>query len=312
MKTAAFHLPGLMDRLPAVRGRISENADIGATTWFGVGGPAEILFRPADEADLVQFLEGKAADIPVTVIGVASNLLVRDGGIPGVVIRLGRGFADIAVEGGDIAVGAGALDGNVALTALGESLGGFEFLSGVPGTIGGALRMNAGAFGREMKDITVSARAIDGAGRIHELGLEDLGFSYRHCAVSEDWIFLGARLRGEKTEKSEITRRMDQIRTEREANQPTRTPTGGSTFANPDGARAWELIEAAGCRGLTRGGAKVSEKHCNFLVNTGTATAADLEGLGEDIRRRVLEETGVELRWEIRRIGVPAVKESGS
>jgi len=303
--TASTATPHLIDRLPQVRGRMTANADIGASTWFGVGGPAEVLFRPADEDDLMTFLAAKPAGVPVTVIGVASNLLVRDGGVPGVVIRLGRGFAGVCVEGDEIVAGAGALDGNVALTALEAGIGGLEFLSGVPGTIGGALRMNAGAYGVEMKDIVTSARALDGEGGVHDLGLEGIGFSYRHCDVADDWIFLSARLRGRFKDKGEIATRMDQIRTEREANQPTRTPTGGSTFANPAGARAWELIDAAGCRGLMRGGAKVSEKHCNFLVNTGNATAADLEGLGEDIRRRVLDHSGVELRWEIRRIGVP-------
>ena len=303
--TASTMTPHLIDRLPGVRGRMTADADIGATTWFGVGGPAEVLFRPADEDDLMTFLAAKPADVPVTVIGVASNLLVRDGGVPGVVIRLGRGFAEVKIEGGDIVAGAGALDNNVALTALEAGIGDMEFLSGVPGTIGGALRMNAGAYGVEMKDIVVFARALDGNGGVHDLSRDELGFSYRHCGVAEDWIFLSARLRGAPKDKTEIATRMDQIRTEREANQPTRTPTGGSTFANPEGARAWELIDAAGCRGLARGGAQVSEKHCNFLVNTGNATAADLEGLGEDIRRRVLENSGVDLRWEIRRIGVP-------
>jgi UDP-N-acetylmuramate dehydrogenase len=293
------------DTLPPVRGRISRQAPLGGLTWFRVGGPAEVLFRPADVDDLAQFLAALPAEVPVTVIGVGSNLLVRDGGVPGVVIRMAGPFAGVTVEGTTITAGAAALDLTVAMTALELGIGGLEFLSGVPGTIGGALRMNAGAFGGEMKEVTLSAQALDRQGKLHTLTLEQLGFGYRHCGVDESWIFTQAVLQGRDGDKGEISHRMAEIRSAREASQPTRTRTGGSTFANPPGAKAWELIDKAGCRGLTIGGAQVSEKHCNFLINTGDATAADIEALGEEVRRRVLETSGIELRWEIRRIGVP-------
>ncbi len=292
-------------RLPPVRGRLTENAPIGPMTWFRVGGPAEILFRPADAADLADFLGGLSADIPVTVIGVASNLLVRDGGIPGVTIRLARGFAEIAADGDDIRAGAGALDLNIALTAAEAGIAGLEFLSGVPGGIGGGLRMNAGAYGSEIKDVLVEATAIDRSGTIHRIPAAELGLGYRHCEAPEDWIFTGARFRGRRDDPAQIGRRMAEIQAAREASQPIRARTGGSTFANPPGAKAWELIDAAGCRGLVRGGAMVSEKHTNFLINTGAATGADIEGLGEEVRRRVHAQSGIVLDWEIRRIGVP-------
>ena len=295
----------LIDRLPPVRGRYAENVALAAITWFRVGGPAEVLFRPADEDDLAAFLATKPADVPVTVLGVGSNLLVRGGGVRGVVIRLVRAFAGIEAAGEAITAGAGALDANVARTAMEAGIGGLEFLSGVPGTIGGALRMNAGAYGGEMKDAVETARAVAPDGTIHALGSEALGFTYRRCAVPKDWIFLAARLRGRAAGREEIARRMEEIRERREATQPIRTRTGGSTFANPQGAKAWELIDRAGCRGLAIGGAKVSEQHCNFLINTGTATAGDLEALGEEVRRRVFAASGVRLEWEIDRIGVP-------
>lgn len=294
----------LIDRLPPVRGRYAEDVSLAAITWFRVGGPAEVLFRPADEDDLAAFLSAKPADVAVTVLGVGSNLLVRDGGVLGVVIRLGRAFAEIEANGEEVEAGAGSLDANVALAALGAGIGGLEFLSGVPGTIGGALRMNAGAYGGEIKDVVASARALAPDGRVHELSPDALGFSYRRCGVPRDWIFLSARLRGRAKGRDAIARRMDEIKSQREATQPVRTRTGGSTFANPEGAKAWELIDRAGCRGLSVGGAKVSEQHCNFLINTGTATAADIEALGEEVRRRVFAETGVRLEWEIDRIGV--------
>ncbi|MGE5477818.1 MAG: UDP-N-acetylmuramate dehydrogenase [Bacteroidales bacterium] len=297
------------DALPPVRGRISRNAPLGGLTWFRVGGPADVLFRPADAEDLAQFLAALPAEVPVTVIGVGSNLLVRDGGVPGVVIRMAGPFAAISVEGHVITAGAAALDLTVAMTALETGIGGLEFLSGVPGTIGGALRMNAGAFGGEMKDVTLAAEAVDRSGTLHTLGLTQLDFGYRHCGVPEDFIFTRAVLKGQAGDKDAIAARMADIRTAREASQPMRTRTGGSTFANPDGAKAWELIDKAGCRGLQLGGAQVSEKHCNFLINTGDATAADIEDLGEEVRRRVLETSGIELRWEIRRIGVREQKQ---
>jgi len=297
----------LIDRLPRVRGRLSENAPLANTTWFRVGGPAEVLFRPADLDDLADFLAQKPADAKVTAIGVASNLLVRDGGVPGVVVRLGREFAGIdAVGDSALVVGGAAMDVNVARAAAEAGIAGLEFLCGVPGTIGGALRMNAGAYGAEIKDVVVWAKALDLNGRRYCLGPDRLGLTYRHSAVPEGWIFTLAKLQGRPGDQREILRRMAEIQAQRTDTQPVRTRTGGSTFANPPGHKAWELIEKAGCRGLKRGGAAVSDKHCNFLINTGDATAADIEGLGEEVRRRVHEATGVTLEWEIRRIGVPA------
>jgi UDP-N-acetylmuramate dehydrogenase len=296
----------LVERLPPVRGRLTAEAPLAPVTWFRVGGPAEVLFRPADAEDLAEFLAKRPAEVPVTVIGVASNLLVRDGGVEGVVARLGRGFAAIEISGAHVTAGAGVLDLNVAIAARAAGVGGLEFLSGIPGTIGGALRMNAGAYGREIKDVLESATALDNAGVRHELSLAEMGLGYRHCGAPEDWIFVGATLRGEAADRDAIQRRMAEIQSEREASQPIRARTGGSTFANPPGHKAWELIDAAGCRGLARGGAMVSEKHTNFLINTGAATAADIEGLGEEVRRRVFEKSGIRLEWEIRRIGRPA------
>ena len=296
----------LIDRLPKVQGRLSENAPLAGITWFRVGGPAEVMFRPADREDLAQFIAGLPIDVPVTVIGVASNLLVRDGGVPGVVIRLGRGFAEIEAGPDCVYAGAAALDVNVARTAAEAGLAGLEFLSGIPGTVGGALRMNAGAYGRELVDVLISAEALDSQGKPHRLEKKALGLSYRHCDVPEDWIFLGADLAVEVGEPAEIRARLTEIQAARESSQPIRARTGGSTFANPPGAKAWKLIERAGCRGLRVGGAMVSEKHANFLINSGNATAADIEALGENVRRRVHETSGIELRWEIRRIGVAA------
>lgn len=302
--SAATQSTDLIDRLPSVRGRLSAGASLAKVTWFGVGGPAEVLFKPADVDDLSDFLKNKPEDVPVTILGVGSNLLVRDGGIPGVVIRLGRGFVEIDVVNADVICGAGALDGNVALAAMEAGVTGLEFLSGVPGTIGGALRMNAGAYGAEMQNIVVGATALDEEGVLHELSAEQLGFSYRHSAVPQDWIFVQAHLRGHAGQVDDIRARMDDIKQAREDSQPLRTSTGGSTFKNPEGHKAWQLIDEAGCRGLRIGGAQVSEKHCNFLINHGDATAADIENLGEEVRRRVKENSGIELQWEIKRIGV--------
>jgi UDP-N-acetylmuramate dehydrogenase len=306
MTAPALRTMSLIDRLPAVRGRYVPFAPLDRTTWFRVGGPAELLFRPVDLEDLAAFLAGRPDDVPLTVIGVGSNLLVRDGGVPGVTIRLGRGFAGVAIDGDRLRVGAGALDLTVALHAEQAGLSGLEFLSGVPGTIGGALRMNAGAYGGETNDVVVEATALDPRGRRHVLTNAEMGFSYRHCDVAEDWIFVEAVLQGTPGDRAAIAKRMGEIRTLREDSQPVNTRTGGSTFANPEGEKAWRLIDLAGCRGLRRGGAMVSDKHCNFLINVGDASAADLEGLGEEVRRRVFETTGVRLEWEIRRIGVPA------
>ncbi|MDX2223779.1 MAG: UDP-N-acetylmuramate dehydrogenase [Rhodospirillaceae bacterium] len=298
--------PGLIARLPAVRGGYQPLANLGRMTWFRVGGPAEVLYTPADVADLAQFLRLRPADVPVTIIGLGSNILVRDGGVPGVTIRLGKAFNTIEADGLGLRCGAAAIDANVATAARDHAIAGLEFLTGIPGTIGGALRMNAGAYGREMQNICVSATALDPRGQVHKLSLADLGFSYRHCSVPEDWVFLGAEVRGVAGDPEAITRRIREIRDERDQSQPTQSRTGGSTFANPAEAKAWELIDRAGCRGLVRGGAQVSEKHCNFLINTGAATAAELEDLGEDVRRRVKETAGIRLEWEIRRIGVRA------
>jgi UDP-N-acetylmuramate dehydrogenase len=295
----------LIERLPAVRGRYTEAADLSRVTWFKVGGPAEVMFRPVDQDDLAAFLAAKPADVPVTVLGVGSNLLVRDGGIDGVVVRLGRGFAEISAEGAEVRAGAAALDLNVAIAARAAGIAGLEFLSGIPGLIGGALRMNAGAYGREMTNVTVEATALDAAGTVHVLGPAELGFTYRHSAVPEDWTFTSARLQGEPGARDVIAARMDEIQKARAETQPLRTPTGGSTFKNPEGHKAWQLIDAAGCRGLRVGGAQVSELHCNFLINVGGATAADVEALGEEVRRRVFAASGVTLEWEIKRIGKP-------
>ncbi len=295
----------LIAQLPPVRGRLTADAAIGKQTWFGVGGPAEVLFRPADLADLAGFLARLPPLIPVTMIGVGSNLLVRDGGIPGVVIRLGREFAAVEIECDEVHAGAAALDRIVALAAADAGLGGLEFLSGIPGSIGGSMRMNAGAYGREIKDVLVSAIALDRTGETHTVGSRAMGLSYRRSDLDPSWILVEARLRGAPGDRAAIGRRLDEIRAAREATQPVRARTGGSTFKNPPGDSAWRLIDAAGCRGLVRGGAMVSPQHTNFLINTGIATAADLEGLGEEVKRRVHDTSGVLLEWEIERIGSP-------
>ncbi len=300
---AARALTSLADRLPRVRGGLEAMADLGKLTWFRVGGPAEVLFTPADVADLADFLKG-CPDVPLTVIGLGANMLVRDGGVPGVTIRLGKAFAGIAVDGLTLKCGAGAVNATIATAARDAAITGLEFLTGIPGTLGGGLRMNAGAYGREFKDIFRSATALDRAGAIHKLDADAMGFHYRHVDAAEDLIFVGAEIAGVAGDPDAITARMREIRTERELSQPTQARTGGSTFANPPGAKAWDLIDKAGCRGLMRGGAQVSPKHTNFLINTGDATAADLEGLGEDVRARVKAMSGIELRWEIRRLGV--------
>jgi UDP-N-acetylmuramate dehydrogenase len=295
--------PHLIDRLPKPRGRLTADAPLGAQTWFATGGPAEVLFRPADVEDLAAFLGALPADVPITVLGVGSNVIVRDGGIRGVVIRLLRGFTAVVVEGHEVVAGAGAPDLNVALTAREHSLAGLEFLSGIPGTIGGAFPTNAGAYGRELVEVLISAEAVDRAGRIFTVTPRELGLSYRHSDAPADWIFTSARLRAAPGDQLAITRRINEIDSARADSQP-RSRTGGSTFANPPGHKAWELIDRAGCRGLKVGGAQVSEKHTNFLINTGTASASDIEALGEEVRRRVFDETGVRLEWEIRRLGV--------
>jgi len=306
MMTAARHFDvHLIDRLPPVRGRLTENADLSRVTWFRVGGPAEVLFKPADRDDLAAFLAACPADIPITVIGVASNLLVRDGGVPGVTIRLGRDFAMIGAEGDQVRAGAASLDVHVARVAMEAGLSGLEFLVGIPGTIGGGLRMNAGAYGTEFKDVLIEVEAVDRAGELHKTTPAELCMRYRHSDAPADWIFTGALLQGRPGDGAAIAARMKQITDAREATQPIRERTGGSTFANPTDHKAWQVIDRAGCRGLRVGGAQVSEIHCNFLINTGTATAGDLEALGELVRQRVRSEFGIELRWEIRRVGEP-------
>ncbi len=303
MMALATSKPHLIDRLPQPRGRLAADAPLGPQTWFRAGGPAEVLFRPADVEDLSAFLAALPQDVPVTVLGVGSNLLVRDGGVKGVVIRLMRGFTGIDVEGHVVVAGAGAPDVNVALTARDHALAGLEFLSGIPGTIGGALRMNAGAYQGDLAQVLISAEAVDRTGRVHKVTAAGLGFTYRHNEAPADWIFTSARLAATPGDQLAIARRIAEIDAARTESQP-RSRTGGSTFVNPPGRRAWELIEQAGCRGLRIGEAQVSEKHCNFLINLGAATAADIEALGEEVRRRVFEQTGVRLEWEIRRIGV--------
>jgi UDP-N-acetylmuramate dehydrogenase len=308
LESARHHL---IDRLPRPRGRLTADAPLGAQTWFRTGGPAEVLFRPADVADLSDFLKALPADVPVTVLGVGSNLLVRDGGIRGVVIRLMRGFTGVAVEGTEVVAGAGALDLNVALTARDHALTGLEFLSGIPGTIGGAFPTNAGAYGGDLAEVLVSAEIVDRAGTVRTVTPSELGLSYRHSAAPADWIVTSARLRARPGDQLAIARRIAEIDSARAESQP-RSRTGGSTFANPPNLKAWELIDRAGCRGLTIGEAQVSEKHCNFLINLGAATAADIESLGEEVRSRVYKRSNVLLQWEIRRIGETAPVVSGA
>ncbi|MCS6932204.1 MAG: UDP-N-acetylmuramate dehydrogenase [Acetobacteraceae bacterium] len=291
--------------LPPLRGRLQRNAPLGPATWFRVGGPAEWLVRPADLDDLLLLLRDAPPGLPVTVIGAASNLIVRDGGVRGVVVRLGGGFARIERDGDAILAGAGALDATVAEHAAAAGLSGLEFLCGIPGTVGGAVAMNAGAYGAEIKDVLDWAEVATPSGLVRLSGA-DLAFAYRRATLPPAGIVIRARLRGTPGDPAAIAARMAAIRTRREATQPVRARTGGSTFKNPPGAKAWELIDAAGCRGLSRGGAQVSRKHCNFLINTGGATAADLEALGEEVRARVLAHSGVALEWEIRRIGEAA------
>lgn len=295
----------LQDKMPDLRGRVKCNMALNAITWFRVGGPAQIFFTPEDEADLAYFLKNLPQSIPVTVIGLASNLLVRDGGVPGCVIRLARGFGHIVPEdGARIRAGTAVPDSKVARAAADAGIAGLAFYRGIPGSIGGALRMNGGAHGTETKDILVEARAVDRQGNIHVLSNADMGYAYRHCSVPADYIFTEATFQGTPGDQEEILAQMNDVAEYREANQPTKDRTGGSTFKNPEGHSAWKLIDAAGCRGFKVGGAQVSEKHCNFLINTGDATAHDVETLGETVRRRVYENSGVRLEWEIKRFGV--------
>lgn len=291
--------------LPETRGHQTENAPLKDLVWFRAGGPAEILFRPADVDDLARFLAAKPQAVPVSVIGVGSNLLVRDGGIPGVVIRLSAAFGKATADGTRIRAGAAALDANVARLGADKGIAGLEFLRGIPGTIGGALRMNAGCYGREINDILVEATALDAKGNLIRFTREEMGFTYRKSTVPEDVIFIEAVFEGTRGVPDDIRARMNQLVEDREASQPVKTRTGGSTFKNPPGHKAWQLIDQAGCRGLRLGEAQVSEKHCNFLINTADAKAADIEALGEEVRARVAKTSGVTLEWEIRRVGLP-------
>ena len=300
----------LIDALPPVRGRLRADVPLAPVTWFRAGGRAEAVFEPADLDDLAAFLALRPEGVPVTAIGVGSNLLVRDGGVGGVVVRLGGPLARVEVEGERLRAGAGVLDRTVAGFAQRAGLSGLEFYVGIPGTIGGALRMNAGAFGGETAAVVERVTALDERGRRHELTAAELGFSYRHSGLPEGWITTHATLRAVPGDAGEIAARMAAIKAEREVRQPVRVATGGSTFKNPPGMSAWRLIDAAGCRGLRRGAAVVSDRHCNFLVNTGGASAAEIEALGEEVRARVRAHSGVELEWEIRRIGHPGDSEA--
>ncbi|MCS0497505.1 UDP-N-acetylmuramate dehydrogenase [Ancylobacter sp. MQZ15Z-1] len=299
--------PELAAGMPGLRGRMLAHQPLADLTWFRVGGPAQVLFTPADEEDLAYFLARLPGEVPVTVIGLGSNLIVRDGGVPGVVIRLGRGFNAIAVdEGYRLRVGTAVPDVKAARAAADAGIDGLAFYRGIPGGIGGALRMNAGAHGGETKDVLVEARAVDRAGNVRVLGNADFGYSYRHSDAPADLVFTQALFQGRPGEPAAILAEMERITAAREASQPIREKTGGSTFKNPPGHKAWQLIDAAGCRGLMRGAAQMSPMHCNFMINTGGATAADIEALGEDVRARVKAHSGVGLEWEIKRIGIPA------
>jgi UDP-N-acetylmuramate dehydrogenase len=298
--------PGLKAEMPKLRGRLLANQSLKELTWFRVGGPAQLLFMPEDESDLGYFLSLLPAAIAVTVIGLGSNLIVRDGGVPGAVIRLGRGFGEIAIEGAAVRAGAAMPDVKIARAAQEAGIAGLSFLRGIPGGVGGALRMNGGAYGRETKDALAEARAIDRQGRVHVLRNADMHYAYRHCGVPDDYIFTQALFAGEPGDPAAIAAEMDKITESREATQPVKSRTGGSTFKNPLGQKAWQLIDAAGCRGLRLGDAQVSEMHCNFLINLGNATAADIETLGETVRKRVQQKSGVDLDWEIERIGLAA------
>lgn len=298
-------IPSLKSAMPELRGRLLANESLGPLTWFRVGGPAQVLFTPADEDDLAYFLARLPADIPVYPIGVGSNLIVRDGGVAGVVIRLSpRGFGAITAEGDTVRAGTAALDKRVAEAAAAANISGLEFYFGIPGSIGGALRMNAGANGGETKDVLVEARGVTRKGEKVAFSNADMKFVYRGNGVDPSVIFTGATFRGRAAEPAAIRARMDQVQTHRETAQPIREKTGGSTFKNPPGHSAWKLIDAAGMRGFRVGGAQVSEMHCNFLINTGEATGHDIETLGETVRAKVKETSGIELQWEIKRIGV--------
>lgn len=307
-------MSALLGCLPEVRGRYTQNAPLGEKGWFRCGGTAQVLFKPADRDDLQHFLKNCPVDVPLHIFGALSNSIIRDGGLKGVVIRMGREFSKIDINEDEVTAGALALDANVVAVAADHGLGGLEFFSGIPGSIGGALRMNAGCYGSEIKDVLVSCEALDRQGNLHVLTPDQMDMTYRHVGVPDDYIFLSATLKGVPEDVSAVKARIDDIKKKREDSQPIREKTGGSTFANPsveqlkeanlpEDTKVWRLIDQVGGRGLQVGGAQMSEKHCNFMINTGDATAADLEALGEEIRKRVSEQFGIALRWEIRRIG---------
>ena len=294
------------DALPTVRGKLLRDEPLGPFTWFRVGGAAQALFLPADHEDLRDFLKGLPASVPVTVLGVGSNVIIRDGGVPGVVIRLaGRAFAGITTDGTRITAGSAALDAAVARAAAKAGIGGLEFYAGIPGTIGGALTMNAGCYGAETRDVLVSAWGYDRTGARRELALADFGYTYRHSEAPADIIWVEATYQGRPDDPAAVQARIDEITARRETTQPIREKTGGSTFKNPPGHSSWKLVDEAGWRGKLYGGAMFSTLHSNFMINTGTATAADLEGLGEAVRADVKAKTGIDLHWEIKRIGTP-------
>ncbi len=298
--------PELKAAMPDLRGRLLANESLTPLTWFRVGGPAQVLFTPADEDDLAYFLKYLPRELAVHVLGVGSNLIVRDGGLPGVAIRLSpRGFGEASANGDMVRAGAAALDKRVAEVAAAADLGGLEFFFGIPGTIGGALRMNAGANGAETRDVLVEATGIGRDGARHSFANTDMRFAYRGNGVEPSIIFTSARFRAVRASADAIRARMNEVQAHRETAQPIREKTGGSTFKNPPGHSAWKLIDSAGCRGLRVGGAQVSEMHCNFLINTADATAHDIETLGETVRARVKQASGIELKWEIKRIGIP-------
>lgn len=306
--------PVNLQELPQVRGRYTENAPLGSKSWFRCGGTAEVLFKPEDQEDLQNFLKNCPSEMPVHIFGVLSNTIIRDGGLNGVVVRLGRAFANIDVDGDQVTAGALALDAQVAQVTAENGIAGLEFFSGIPGSIGGALRMNAGCYGTETKDVLVECKALDRQGNLHVLKPANMDMTYRHVGVPEDYIFVSATFKGVKGDAEKIKSHIAKIKERREGSQPIREKTGGSTFANPSATelsqaglsediKVWELIDQVGGRGLQIGGAQMSEKHCNFMINTGAATAGELEELGEEIRRRVADQHGITLRWEIRRIG---------
>lgn len=317
-RAAALDGAVLLARLPAARGRLTPMRPLADLCWLRVGGPAEVLFQPEDRADLAAFLAALPAEVPLTPLGVGSNLIVRDGGLPGVAVRLGRAFMAVeALPGARLRVGAGLLDSRAALAAAEAGIAGIEFLRTIPGAVGGAVRMNAGCYGSYAADVVEEVVALDRQGREHRLAGSEIGFSYRASDLPEDWVIVEATLRGVPGDPAAIVARMEDFVAKREASQPVKERSCGSTFRNPAGysstgeagdpmdLKAWSLIERAGMRGARRGGAQISEKHANFLINAGGATAADLEGLGEEVRARVRERFGIDLEWEIRRIGLP-------